>query len=231
MVETAREPRSLTQVLRDRVKPKKPTLQPTHIENLSLRVRQGIKIDPPKAAIRGIHRATMAIIKGGGRISKIEEGIATKKKILTDFAQDYPGFMGLESKDDNFVVSVYREAKVKYNDRVLKKALGAASTAVTREKLEVTFTLPLGHETEEGILTSERAKTHIQKAIEDLNFSKNDVKKLLTTNVVSKPDEPTLFELLDNGRVVLPPEAATVEDTLKVRITPIDDTLGMPPVA
>jgi len=231
MAEKAREPRSLTQVLRDRIKTKVNKPQPTHIENMSLMVQPGVRIDAPRAAIRGIHRAARAMVRYDGRIAKIEGQKNTRRKVLTDFAQDYPGFDGFKSKDDNMSVSVYREAEVVYHDKEIKEALGEAATAVGLEKLEFTFLLPLGHQTDEGVLTSEIAQTHIGGAIEGLNFPEDEVKKLLNTKVVYKPDEPTLFELLDNGQVVLPPEAATVIDSMRVRITPINKTLGMPPVA
>jgi hypothetical protein len=231
MSETAREPRSLTQVLKDRLKTTKEKLHPTHIENMSLRVQPGIKIDAPKAAIRGIQRAAIAMGRFEGRIAKMEGKKDASERVLTDFAQTYPGFLGFRSKDDNMLVSVYREAKVKYHNKELKKALGAASSAVIGEKLKVTFTIPLGHETGEGLLTSKKAQTHIERAIEDLNFPKAELKKILHTEIVPRYDEPILLELSENGQVELPPEAATVTDTLHVRITPIDKTLLQIPVA
>ena len=232
MSETLHSHRPLAEILRNRAKDIRPEQLTTPLEGVSIKVVPGTELDLPTTAVRSLARAGRSLHKIKGQIFRATQRKDSKTNVLTEFAKNHPGFRGLRSTPDNLSVSVFPTSEVKYNEKNLRKALGAAATTVIGQEVRATLSIPLGHVTPDGggPLTSRMAQNSLKEAVRGLGFSKRASRSILDIEVVPTYDELKLHELVENGQVTLPDDVAEITETFQVRSELIDKSQTLPRV-
>jgi hypothetical protein len=232
MAEIVKNSRSLVEILKDRAKDIRPKRQATNIEGVFLKVLPRTELDVSATAIRSLTRAGRSLHRVKGQILRANERKDSWTEALTSFAEKHPNFRGLVSIEDNLSVSVFPVAEVKYNEKKVRKSLGEAATTVIGEELRATLSIPLGHKTPDGpLLTSRMAQNSLKQTVRGFGFSRRATRAILHTEIVPTFDELKLHELVENGQVNLPEDAATITETFHARTNLIDKSLGQPPAS
>jgi hypothetical protein len=216
MVEKQVSPRSLKQVLHDRIKGVVTTIEPSTVEGISLKLESGTELNPSKTTIRGLARASRKVNRFKKQEAKAKNDRSDISRELTDYARENSGFRGL-ILDDELSVTVYPSNDITYNYPKLKKALKASASTVVSEDLQATISIPLGHETPDGPLSGKMVRDALEGTVRGLGFSKRATRTILHSVIDYRVDEPKLYELMSNDQVRIPDSAAGIEETLKVR--------------
>jgi hypothetical protein len=204
---------TLAEVLRRRVNKPVYETRPTHVEGLDLRIEKGHDPQLLRRNIGKLATSGRLLAKSRAQIARLTDRQKNPKDVIKDMAVSHPGLHGFVSEKDHLSLTVYPTHKITWNAELLKDSLGVAYSTVVGEDLVTTVSVPLGHETSKGPLTSKKVETALKAGMRRLGFSQDEIPSILQTELVLRVDEAKLGELITSGQVTLLDGAATVEET------------------
>ena len=189
----------------------------THREGIRLRVEQSKRPDILKRKIGRLAIAGRQFNRLKKRIEKLTGQQKRPEAEIKDLATAHDGLRGYESDRDNLRVTVFPTHTIAWDRDKLRDSLGVAYTTVVGEDLQVTMSVPLGHVTEQGALTSEMAHTAIYLGLLSLGFEREALPSIVNSQVLPRVDEVKLHELLTSGQISTVEGAGTVRENWSIR--------------
>jgi hypothetical protein len=212
---------SVEALLRRRNKKTPFATQPTSVEGRKLLVEAG---SDPKVARRDLGRfatAAWRYNRRGVKIANLQKAQATTDAEIKTFAQHNEGVRGVEHDRRKFRLTVAPQRAIHWLREGLQESLGMVYPEVVGEDVHIEMTVPLGHPTSRGPLTSEMAVDVLHDSLVALNFSVEDIAKIFKHDVLPRVNEKKLNELIQTGQVALSDTAADISETWAIRTEPL----------
>ena len=211
----------ISDILRRKAEPKPFDALPTKREGVLLRVEHGtIPVVSARAlgslAVRGRRFGNLK-----RRADALHERMKLPEQELKALVRTLPNVRGIISKKDGLQTTVSPSYKIAWDFAKLGEALGVARSTVIAEDVNFTISVPLGHETPQGPLTSEMARLAMRSGMVQLGFSEGEIDTLVESETVPRVDEAKLHSLIASGQVALPPDVGTAYETWSLRSEPI----------
>ncbi|OIO46025.1 MAG: hypothetical protein AUJ31_02675 [Parcubacteria group bacterium CG1_02_39_15] len=192
---------------------------PTELPGVQLRIEPGVELDILRKTIEGFYQLAKQFAEVKFQIDDLDSQQTPRREEIIGVAKEHEGLRGLTSEEDNFVLTVTPREKIIWNRELLKKSMGIAYPAVTREDLAVNVAIPVGFVTEKGVTISEEVMADaIGEALVNLGISKEDLAKVMRQEVNLTLDEEKVTAMVNQGRVNLIEGAKTSEITWTVRV-------------
>jgi len=191
----------------------------TQLEGVKLRVEPGIKLDILRKTIDAFYGVARLFTKIKFQIDDLMDQQDSSRKEIIEVVKEHEGLRGLSSEIDNFVLTVIPREKVTWNRKLLQKSMGAAYSALVREDLVVTVSIPVVFVTQKKkIISEEIVEKTIRRALVNLGISQEDLARIMHQEVNITVDEEKLTEMVNQGQVKLPAGAKTSEISWAVRV-------------
>jgi predicted kinase len=192
---------------------------PTELPGVKLRIEPETKLDILRKTIESFYQLAKEFARVKFQIDDLTNQQDSRREEIIGIAKEHKGLRGLTSEKDNFVLTVIPREKVIWNRELLKESLGIAYSAVTREELVVSISIPIGFVTEKGVTISEEVMEKvIKKALTNLGIPREELTKVMRQEVNVTLDEEKLTEMVNQGQVKLLEGAKTSEITWQVRV-------------
>lgn len=205
---------SIKETLEKRVRPKPYELIATDVEGVDYLAEAGKRPDILQETL-----GRLAIMgKDYTARDKRLKGLAKKQEKLheaiEEIAQKHKGLRGIQSELDNFRLIVGPRNHIDWNHEALHELLGElAYSSLVTAKLDVSVSIPLGYQTNEGPLTPDLLQTALIKGLVDLGLPEEQLKMIVHPEVVGDANSRGLLTLLDKGQVGSLEEAGEVTET------------------
>ena len=124
---------------------------PTHIPGVSLRTEPDMEVDILRKTIEELASLAKGYTERKFQIDELTSQQKGPNEEIKTLAQTHEGLRGVQSEEDNFVLSVFPKDSVTLDRELLKKSLGIAYSSLVHEDLDVTILVPTGLKTEEGL--------------------------------------------------------------------------------
>ncbi len=214
---------SLEEVLRRRAY--RPVYEsiPTQVKGLNLRVERG-NINSPRLIKRELGRLAISgrmIAKSRAQMTRLSKAQNMRKEMVQNLALGHPGLRGIDSETDKLSLTAIPTHKIIWNAELLKESLGVAYSTIVGEDLVTTISVPLGHETSKGTVTTKKVETALKAGIRRLGFSNEELPSILHSEVVLRVDEARLGELIMADQVELLEGSGVVEETWTINTDPL----------
>lgn len=192
---------------------------PTELPGVQLRVEPGTKLDILRKTIKGFYQITRQFAEVFFHKKDADELLDLWRKKIIVFVEEHEGLRGISSEADNFVLTVIPREKIIWDREQLKKSLGIAYSAVTREELTVNISIPVGFRTEKGVTISEEVLTKaIVHALANLGISKKDLARVMRQEVNISLDEDKVTEMINQGQIKLLEGTKASDTTWTIRV-------------
>ncbi|MBU0999746.1 hypothetical protein KKG24_05655 [Patescibacteria group bacterium] len=190
---------------------------PTELRGVQLRIEPGIKLDILRKKTESFYQLARQFAEGKFQIDDLTDQQAPWREEIIGAAKEHEGLRGLTSEEDNFVLTVAPREKIIWNKDLLKKSMGIAYSAATREDLAVNVSV--GFVTEKGVTISAGVMAKaISEALVNLGISQKDLAKVMRQEVNISLDEKKVTEMINQGQLKLLKGAKTLEITWTVRV-------------
>ena len=214
---------SLEEVLRRRAY--RPVYEsiPTQVKGLNLRVERG-NINSPRLIKRELGRLAISgrmIAKSRAQMTRLSKAQNMRKEMVQNLALGHPELRGIDSETDKLSLTAIPTHKIIWNAELLKESLGVAYSTIVGEDLVTTISVPLGHETSKGTVTTKKVETALKAGIRRLGFSNEELPSILHSEVVLRVDEARLGELIMADQVELLEGSGVVEETWTINTDPL----------
>lgn len=208
--------------IRERVKGKErfATVE-THLPGVSLRTEPHMEVDILKKTIGKLYNLARAYAERKFQINELGDQQKEADSEIKGLVQTHEGLRGVQSEEDNFVLSVFPKESVSFNPKLLKESLGIAYSSVVHEDLVVSIAVPAGFQTEKGPVQEKLLHQVLTQALLDLGLRKVDLKKIMETKVQQRVDEKTLEAMIKGGKVELLEGTKKTDTTWAIRVEPL----------
>lgn len=176
---------------------------PTHIPGVSLRAEPGVEVDILRKTVEDLALLATKYAERKFQIDKLTSNQKGPDKEIKTLAQTHEGLRGVQSEEDNFVLSVFPKDSVTWNHPLLQESTGIAYSSVVHQDLVVSISVPLGFQTEKGPIEDKLLRQVLTQALIDLGLKENDLQKIMEMSVTQRVDEETLEKMIQGGKVSL----------------------------
>ena len=194
---------------------------PTHIPGVSLRAEPGVEVDILKKTIEELAPLARDHASRYFQIGELQIQQRESDKELKTSAQTHEGLRGVQSEEDNFVVSVFPRDSVRWDHQLLKESTGIAYSSVVHQDLVVSISVPLGFQTEKGPIEDQLLRQVLTQALIDLGLKESDLQKIMDVNVVQRVDEKTLEKMIEDRKVTLLEGTKQIGRTWAITVAPL----------
>ncbi len=191
---------------------------PTHIRGVSVRTEPDSQLPDLKQIVEGIYPVAREHARRYFQVKDLQSQQGESDKELKTSAQTHDGLRGVQSKEDDFLLTVFPRASVTLDRELLKRSLGIAYSSLVHEDLDVTISVPAGLKTEEGLNGEEFLHQVLTQALIKLGLEESDLPKIMETNVNLRVDNKSLEEMVKAGKVSLLPGTRQTETTWAITV-------------
>ncbi|MCK4454238.1 hypothetical protein KAU51_02730 [Candidatus Parcubacteria bacterium] len=194
---------------------------PTHIEGVQLRREPDVELDILRRTIEEFYGLARKYYTIKCEIDRLDGVRLLDREQILKIAQETKGLRGLVSEKDNFVLTTFPSEKVSYDRDLLRQSLQISYSAIVRETLIVSVSVPVGFVTKKGITISEEIlEKTIKKALMGLGISEEELPKVMSQKINTDVNEKKLKSMVDQDKVKLEPGARKEEITWSVKVEP-----------
>lgn len=195
----------------------------TYLPGVSLRVEPGVEIDPDtlKKPIRTLYSLAKSYASRYLREKKLQSQQKKSGEEIKTLAQTHNGLRGVQSEEDNFVLSVFPRESISYDPKFLEESTGIAFSTIAHKDLVVAISIPVGFQTNRGPIGEEILKQVLSEALTGLGLPEDDLAKVMVTGVRIRVDEKRLEEMVKNGQVTLLEGTKQVDRTWAITVVPL----------
>lgn len=205
---------SIKEILEKRVRPKPHEPILTDEEGVNLLAEAGKRPDILIETIGKLAIMGKDYTARDKRLKRLAEKQEELGDAIKEIAQKHKGLRGIQSEPDDFKLVVGPRDHIKWIHEALQELLGElAYSSLVTPKLDVSVSIPLGYQTNEGPLTPELLQTALLKGLVDLGLPEEQLKLIVNPEVVGDVNEKGLLTLLDRGQVSSLEEAGEVTET------------------
>jgi len=198
-------------------------LEQTEIPGVSLRVEPGVKLSLLKKSVRRLLKLARQYAKRDSQIKALQKKQKEPSKEIKEIAKTNTGLRGVESEQDNLILTVTPRRSVKYEYKALRETLGAVTApTIIHDSLVISIEIPPGFQTAEGQLTGELLKTTLMESLKSLGLKEEDLRKLTEWKDAHRVDEEALEEMEADGKVELSPGTRKIITTWAIDVEPLE---------
>lgn len=194
---------------------------PTHIPGVSLRAEPSVELDILRKTMEELASLAKGYVKRKFQIDELTAQQKGPDKEIKTLAQTHEGLRGVQSEEDNFVLSVIPRKIVTWDQSLLQESTGIAYSSFVHQDLAVSISVPLGFQTEKGLLEDKLLRQVLTQALIDLGLKENDLQKIMKMNVVQRVDEETLEKMIQDGRISLLEGTRQTDTTWAITVAPL----------
>ncbi|MDP3043128.1 MAG: hypothetical protein Q8N21_01885 [bacterium] len=188
---------------------------PTAIDGVELRVVRDTRPDIPVEIIQLFLNIARSYVGNKEAIDlNTAENKGLKERILK-YVKSMPGFRGISSVSDDFMLLAVKKEDVTWDTDFLKASLGTAYQALVAEEFVATVTIP------PGLISEEKLCEGLERLLKEIGVPLADIPKLLATETTLRIDTEKLDELVEAKRVKLLPGTKDVEEKWAINVDPL----------
>jgi len=195
----------------------------TLIPGVSLRTEPGAEVDILKLqkTIEELASLAKGYAERKFQIDKLTSQQKGPDEEIKTLAETHEGLRGVQSEEDNFVLSIFPSDSVTYNEALLEKSMGIAYSSVVHKDLVVSISVPLGFQTEKGPIEDKLLRQVLTQALIDLGLKESDLSKIMTVDVDQRVDKQTLEKMIKEGKVKLRKGTKQIDRTWAIKVVPL----------
>jgi hypothetical protein len=180
-----------------------------HLElpGVKLRIEPGTKLKILRKTIKSFYQTAKWFAEVYFHHKIVEENQEFLRMKIIEIVKEHEGLRGIISEKDNFILTVIPREKIIWDREQLKRSLGVAYSAVAREELMLTISIPAD-------FSEEVVEKAIGKALLNLGIPE----KLIQKEIRIVVDEKKITEMIEQGYLRLPEGAKTSEISWAVKV-------------
>lgn len=197
--------------------PSKFEMVDTHLEGVQLkRDPQVEKVDILDKTVERLYETSKICAEAKFKTDELAQKLDPGKDKIKEIAKKHKGLRGLISEKDNFGVTVTPRESTTYNREPLKRGIGISYSAVVRETIRASISVPA------EVVSEEKLEEEINKALIRAGIPEDELGKVVRFKVDLDVDEKKLEEMEEQGKLDLPEQARTTQITWGVRFEKLD---------
>jgi hypothetical protein len=198
----------------------------THVPGVVLKVEPGTDLKLARKTIEELLNLARTYFDLDRQKKQVISEQETPDETIKGLAAAHEGLRGIQSADDNFVLTVFPKEKTDWDQDLLEKSLGGSFSAVAHPDVTISVSVPTGLQTRrKGLMTTELVQRVIRQALIDTGLEEEDVDKIIKTEVNLRVDSKKLDEMVAAKKVILAEGARTTKITWTINADYLDKDL------